>query len=218
MGNETVFVLLAGGKSDRMGVDKGLLKYKHTFWILEQLNRISKTSVKTVYIGLGYNSQHYFDAISWFKDSLNNEVEYQGLKIKTIVNPTPELGSFSTLQTVLKNINSGCDVLLSPIDVPLLNTEELNNIIAAKHNIVMPNFEGKNGHPIKMGVSFWQKLVSLNVSEENSRLDLQIKKVNPEEISIVEVNDASIVKNLNTKTAWNSYLNVEKNNILFEDS
>ncbi|MFO7673394.1 MAG: NTP transferase domain-containing protein [Lutibacter sp.] len=210
MENETVFVLLAGGKSERMGVVKGLLKYKHTFWILEQLNRISKTSIKTVYIGLGFNSQHYFDAISWLKESLINEAVYQGLKIKTIVNPTPEMGSFSTLQTVLKNINSSCNVLLSPIDVPLLNTDELNIIIAAKNNIVMPNFESKNGHPIKMNANFWQKLVWLNITEENSRLDLQIKKANPEEISILKVNDASIIKNLNTRTAWIFFLNEEK--------
>ncbi|MBE0423501.1 MAG: NTP transferase domain-containing protein [Lutibacter sp.] len=211
MENKTVFVLLAGGKSERMGVDKGLLKYKHTFWILEQLNRISKTGVKTVYLGLGYNAQHYFDAISWLKESLINETDYQGLKIKTIVNPSPKFGSFSTLQTVLKNINSICDVLLSPIDIPLLNTEELNNIITSKNSIVMPNFEGKNGHPIKMNASFWQKLISLNVSEENSRLDLQIKKMNPKEISIIKVHDASIIKNLNTKTAWISYLNEAEN-------
>jgi CTP:molybdopterin cytidylyltransferase MocA len=210
MENETVFVLLAGGKSERMGVAKGLLKFKHTFWILEQLNRISKTGVKTVYIGLGFNSQHYFDAIPWLKDSLSNEVNYQELKIKTIVNPTPELGSFSTLQTVLKNINSACDVLINPVDVPLLNSDELNKIISEINNIVIPNFEGKNGHPIKMSAFFWQKLVSLNISEENSRLDLQLKKATPEEISVLKVNDASIIKNLNTKTAWISFLNEEK--------
>ena len=212
MENETVFVLLAGGKSERMGVAKGLLKYKHTFWILEQLNRISKTSIKTVYIGLGYNSQHYFDAVAWLKESLINDFDYQGLKIKTVVNPTPELGSFSTLQTVLKNIDCSCDVLLCPIDVPLLNSKELNKIITVKNNIVMPNFEGKNGHPIKMNAGFWQKLVSLKVSEETSRLDFQLKKANPEEISILKVKDASVVKNLNTKKAWISYLNEEKIN------
>jgi CTP:molybdopterin cytidylyltransferase MocA len=211
MENEPVFVLLAGGKSERMGVAKGLLKYKHTFWILEQLNRISSTNIKTVYIGLGYNNEHYIEAIHWLKDSITDFVDYQGLKIKTIVNPTPELGSFSTLQTVLININSYCDVLLSPIDVPLLNPEELNIIISAKNTIVMPNFEGKNGHPIKMNVYFWQKLVSLDVSGENSRLDLQIKKLNPEEITMIKVSDASSVKNLNTKAAWISYLNEEKN-------
>lgn len=211
MENETIFVLLAGGKSERMGVAKGLLKYKHTFWILEQLNRISKTSIKTVYLGLGYHTQHYFDAIPWLKDALTNNIDYQGLKVKTIVNPSPELGSFSTLQTVLKNIKFNGDVLLNPVDVPLLNSAELHKIISVKNNIVMPNFEGKNGHPIKMNVNFWQKLLSLDVSEENSRLDLQIKKLNSEEITIIRVNDASTVKNLNTKTAWISYLNEEKN-------
>jgi CTP:molybdopterin cytidylyltransferase MocA len=210
MENETVFVLLAGGKSDRMGVDKGLLKYNHTFWILEQLNRISTSSIKTVYIGLGYNSQNYFDAIPWLKDALINFVNYRGLKIKTIVNTNPELGSFSTLQTVLKNINSNVDVVLAPIDVPLLNSEGLNKIISIKSEIVMPNFEGKNGHPIKMGLKFRKKLVSLNISDQNSRLDLQIKKLNSEEISIIKVKDASVVKNLNTKTAWISFLNEEE--------
>jgi len=211
MENDPVFVLLAGGKSERMGVDKGLLKYKHTFWILEQLNRISTTKIKKVYLGLGYNYEHYFDAIPWLKDALTNNIDYQGLKVKTIVNPTPELGSFSTLQTVLKNIKFNGDVLVIPIDVPLLNSEELNNILSVKNNIVIPNFEGKNGHPIKMAANFWQKLVSLDVSKENSRLDLQIKKLNSEEITIIKVNDASTVKNLNAKTAWISYLNEEKN-------
>ena len=50
MESEPVFVLLAGGKSERMGVAKGLLKFKHTFWILEQLNRISSAKIKTVYM------------------------------------------------------------------------------------------------------------------------------------------------------------------------
>ncbi|MDD3722286.1 MAG: NTP transferase domain-containing protein [Lutibacter sp.] len=211
MENELIFVLLAGGKSERMGVAKGLLKYKHTFWILEQLNRIQKTTVLKVYIGLGYNSQHYFDAIPWFKDSFINDADYQGLKIKIIINPTPELGSFSTFQTVLKNIKSSSDVLVCPIDVPLLNSEALNNIISVKNTIVMPNFEGKNGHPIKMTAIFWQKLISLNVSDENSRLDLQIKKTNPKEISTIKVNDASAIKNLNTKATWISFLNEDKN-------
>lgn len=209
MENNTVSVLLSGGKSERMGVEKGLLIYKQTYWILEQLNRISKTTIKETYIGLGYNPHRYFDAIPWLKTALTNEVDYNGLKIKTIINPNPELGSFSTLQTVLRNINSDSNVLLMPIDVPLLNTDELNKIISKKNNIVMPNFEGKNGHPIKMNIIFWQKLVSLNVSEENSRLDFQIKNINPKEITIVKVKDASVVKNLNTKSAWRSFLNEE---------
>ena len=77
MKNNTVFVLLAGGKSERMGLDKGLLKYKQTFWILEQLHRISKTNISTVYIGLGYNYQHYFDAIHWLESAQTKFEEFK---------------------------------------------------------------------------------------------------------------------------------------------
>jgi CTP:molybdopterin cytidylyltransferase MocA len=207
MGNNTVFVLLSGGKSKRMGIAKGLLKYKQTFWILEQLNRISKTTISEVYIGLGYNYQDYFNAIPWFENALKSDVDFQELKVKIILNNNPEMGSFSTLQTVLTAIDSTKNVVLNHIDIPILNSTELNKIISTKNEIVIPTFEGKNGHPIKMSFKFWQQLLHLNVNDEFFRLDFQIKKINPIKISKIEVLDSAILKNLNTKTAWISYLN-----------
>jgi CTP:molybdopterin cytidylyltransferase MocA len=207
MENETVFVLLAGGKSERMGVDKGLLKYKHTFWILEQLNRISKTKIKKVYIGLGFNYLNYFNAIPWFKNALKNDIDFQGLKVKIILNKNPVMGSFSTLQTVLTAIDSTKNVILNHIDIPILNSTELTKIISTKNEIVIPTFEGENGHPIKMSCKFWQQLLPLNLNDEFSRLDFQIKKTNIIKISKIEVFDNAILKNLNNKTAWISFLN-----------
>ena len=207
MENKSVFVLLAGGKSERMGVDKGLLKYQHTFWILEQLNRISKTAISEVNIGLGHNYQHYFDAIPWFENAVNNYVNFQDLNIKIIINKHPEQGSFSTLQTVLKTIDSTCSVLLNHIDIPILNSKELQKIIETKNSIVIPHFEEKNGHPIKMHSSFWNQLLTLKVDDKYARLDFQIKKINPIKISNIEVLDNSILKNLNTKITWISFLN-----------
>ena len=147
MKNNTVFILLAGGKSERMGVDKGLLKYHQTYWILEQLNRISKTTISEVYIGLGYNYQHYFDAIPWFQNGLENNINFQGLNVKIILNKNPEMGSFSTLQTVLKKIDSTKNVVLNHIDIPILNSEELQKIIETKNTVVIPNYEGKMDTP-----------------------------------------------------------------------
>jgi CTP:molybdopterin cytidylyltransferase MocA len=206
MGNNTVFILLAGGKSERMGVAKGLLKFKHSFWILEQLNRISTSEISKVYIGLGYNYQHYFDAIPWFKSALNNSVNFKGLEVKTVINPTPKLGSFSTLQAVLKEIDSSNAVIINPIDTPLLNPSELNKIILTKNNIVISTFKGKNGHPIKIDYNFWRQLLSLNVMNKEARLDVQIKNISPSKISYIEVFDNAILKNLNTKKDWISFL------------
>lgn len=207
MKNNTVFILLAGGKSERMGVDKGLLKYHQTYWILEQLNRISKTTISEVYIGLGYNYQHYFDAIPWFQNGLENNINFQGLNVKIILNKNPEMGSFSTLQTVLKKIDSTKNVVLNHIDIPILNSEELQKIIETKNTVVIPNYEGKNGHPIKMHCDFCTQLISIKVSDEAARLDVQIKKLTPIKISNIEVSDRNILRNINTKKDWISFLN-----------
>ena len=206
MENNPVFILLAGGESKRMGLAKGLLKYQHTFWILEQLNRISKTSIKTVYIGLGFNYQHYFDAISWLEKAQNEFVEYLTLKIKVILNPNPELGSFSTLQSVLNNIETNSDIIINPIDVPILKLTDFNKIITTENEIVIPIYKNKKGHPIKITSAFSKRLSAINISDKNARLDFQIKEISPDNICIVEVNDSSIVKNINTKKDWISFL------------
>ena len=206
MKNNTVFVLLAGGKSERMGVAKGLLKYKNTYWILEQLQRISKTTVKEIFIGLGYNYQHYFDAIPWLQKAVYEPINFENLNVTVIINQQPELGSFSTLQSVLKEIDKNAFILLNPIDIPLLNSKELQNIISTNNEIVLPNFEEKNGHPIKMDSSFWKKLIDLNLADSDARLDHQLKKINPAKISTIEVFDKVILYNLNTKPAWKSFL------------
>ncbi len=206
MKNKTVFVLLAGGKSERMGFQKGLLRYNNTYWILEQLNRISKTTIKEVSIGLGYDFKLYFKAIPWFEKAINSTQEFKGLSIKVVINKTPELGSFSTLQTVLKKIDTTKNILLNPIDIPLLNSVALEQLISTNNEIAIPNFEGKNGHPIKMKSAFWNKLTALDLNDKDARLDFQLKKVNPAKISIIEVLDRAILYNLNRKTDWESFL------------
>ena len=211
MESNTVFVLLAGGKSLRMGVDKGLLKYHDTYWILEQLKRISKSTIKDIYIGLGHNYKQYFIAIPWLEKAIKDSVNYLDLKVTVVINTQPELGSFSTLQTVLKQVHLKNEILLNPIDIPLLNSKELQNIINTKNEIVLPNFEGKNGHPIKMNSSFWNKLTTLNLADKDARLDYQLKKNNPIKISTIEVFDRAIVYNLNTESAWKSYIQQSSN-------
>lgn len=207
MGNNAVFVLLAGGKSERMGVAKGLLEYHNTYWILEQLNRIARSTITEVYVGLGYHQEEYSNKIPWITEAKIHFAPYKNLKVKVVVNQNPQLGSFSTFQTVLNQIPKNKSVLINPIDIPILNTTELQTIIEVQNQIVLPNFEGKNGHPIKLHPNFWNLLLLLNPTDENSRLDLEIKKTVPSKITTVTVNDFCILKNLNTPDDWKEFLN-----------
>ena len=207
MENNTVFVLLAGGKSERMGIAKGLLQYQDTYWILEQIDRISNSTIRDVYIGLGHNYEEYTNKIPWFAAAQLHSVFYKNLKVRVVINQNPQLGSFSTLQTVLLQIPKNKSVLINPIDIPILNTTELQNIIEIQNQIVLPNFEGKNGHPIKLHFEFWETLLSLNPIDENSRLDLEIKKINPSKITTIAVTDSCVLKNLNTPDDWTEFTN-----------
>lgn len=206
MKNETVFVLLAGGKSERMGVAKGLLIYKNTYWILEQLQRIYNAGIHKVFIGLGHNYQHYFKAIPQFKKAVLDYENISNLAVKVVINNQPELESFSTLQAVLKQVPANSNVILNHIDIPILNSRELNKIIASKNELVIPNFEGKNGHPIKMSFQYWNLLLSVNPKNKDAQLDVLIKNTAASKISRIEVSDKSIILNLNTPKEWRNFI------------
>jgi len=189
-----------------MGVPKGLLEYQNTYWILEQINRISTSTITEVYIGLGYHNEDYLNKIQWFAQAQSGFVFYKNLKVKILINQNPQFGSFSTLQTVLQQIPKNKPVLINPIDIPILNTIELQQIIETQNQIVIPNFEGKNGHPIKLHSDFWNPLLLLDPTDENSRLDLEIKKSTTSQTTTIVTTDSCILKNLNTPSDWEVFL------------
>ncbi len=204
MTTNPILIILAGGKSERMGTPKGLLPYKNTYWILEQINRFVKNG--TVFIGLGYDYQSYFEAIPWFQKATEHPQKYHDKNVSVVVNHQPKYGLFSTLHSVLKGSASINEVLILPIDVPLFSSSEINKILRIKNQVVMPVFKNKKGHPVKLSAQFCEKLLKIDVSDENARLDVQINQLNKATISLVEVDDSSILKNLNTQKEWDEFL------------
>ena len=207
MKNNIAFVLLAGGKSQRMGIAKGLLKYHDRFWIIEQLLRIDYEHVNEVYIGLGHDYEAYFKEIPWLVDAQFQPVTFNNLTIRVNINKNPELGPFSTLRSVLNVIPKEYEIVFQPIDIPILNKIDLLKITNCNYKIAMPFFKGKNGHPIKLSSTFCNDLRRLNPTDSKNRLDMEIKKINPSEINRIEVTDASINKNFNTPNDWLEYTN-----------
>ena len=160
----------------------------------------------TYYIFIWIIYSYFIASIGLFKDALTDFVSYKNLKVKVVINNVPELGSFSTLKTVLKVVPKKSTIILNHIDIPILNTAELNKIISTENDVVIPHFKNKNGHPIKLSADIWNTLLDLDVTKADTRLDIQLKKINPIKISTVEVFDRAITLNLNSKNDWNSFL------------
>lgn len=197
-------IILAGGKSQRMGQPKGLLLFKDHYWIQEQLKRLKSGGISQILIGLGFDSDLYFEAIPEWRLAINKYINYDDIQLKVILNSQPQLGSFSTLKTVLNELNEDVDVLLCPIDVPILKASELLRLLNTKASIVKPVYKNKSGHPIKVDAKFVKHLTDQPFS---SRLDTLISKTPSKDIRKVNSIDGQIVMNLNSPKDWNNYIN-----------
>jgi len=206
MEDTPILIILAGGKSSRMGTPKGLLDYQGKPWIIEQISRFKGVNNPKVYIGLGYNYELYFESIPWFKKAIDRTHNYNGVEVRVIINDQPEFGAFSTLQTVLRNIEKEVTVIVQPIDVPLFNKVSLRSFIDKDKPIVIPVCEDQKGHPVKLKPEFWTRLLSIDLSSNNARLDIQIKEYNTSSIAYHKVTDKSVYQNINTLNDWNNYL------------
>ncbi len=208
--NIPVLILLAGGKSSRMGTPKGLLDYHGIPWIVAQIFRYKNIENPKVFIGLGYDYKQYFDAIPQLKQASNHSFLWNGVTIRTVINKHPENGAFSTLQVVLKEIDKEATVLVLPTDVPLLKNKGLHAILNANNTIVIPVCDGKNGHPVKLKPEFWRTLTTIDIKAKEARLDRQIKKQEPSSVSFLNVMENSVYQNINTMNDWNNYLLITK--------
>jgi len=199
-----IAVILAGGKSQRMGQPKGLLLYKDHFWLLEHIKRLKSAGIKEFVIALGFDAELYYRAIPVLEKALDKRVAFEDINMTVVFNDTPQLGSFSTLKKALKIIDEPSDILVCLIDVPILNATELKKIISTKSSVVKPTFKGKSGHPIKIDCQFVKKLLNENSS---NRLDRIIENQAGVCVKKLICSDRQITLNLNTPENWLKYLN-----------
>ncbi|MGB0837250.1 MAG: nucleotidyltransferase family protein [Flavobacteriaceae bacterium] len=186
-------ILLAGGKSSRMGSPKGLLKFRNQTWLEHQVSQFHKTGIKgEVYVGIGFDAQRYLD------------YEFENQQWFWVQNPNPELGPFSTLQACLKKVNSDY-CIIQPVDIPLPCAEEFKKLLDAREAISIAEFEKQHAHPVILRRDVYKDLLNIDAEDPEFRLDKQLKK-RTKLITYVALKDSSILKNLNSPQDYNSYL------------
>jgi CTP:molybdopterin cytidylyltransferase MocA len=232
-----LLILLAGGRSSRMGTPKGLLDYQWHPWIVEQLRRFKAASGKQAIIVLGSHQAQYFEQIPWLEKAVNQPVMQLGLEISVVVNPAPELGQFSSLQCAIallkKNPSSMAGrpcpsqapdterffpfenfpgAFILPIDVPCPAKEVFEKLTLDFHDsidAVIPQYQYKSGHPVLLGGDFLRRLAEIPGSSPDARLDLQIRSLPQERVSFVSVDDQNICLNMNSMEIFQDFIQGE---------
>jgi len=132
-------VILAAGRSSRMGILKPLLPLGGRLIMEEVICHFQEAGISDIIVVVGYQAGKIIPLL-----------ENQG--VRWVVNGEYDRGMFSSIQVGVRNLSWDCRAFfLSPADMPLVNTVTLKKLVAAhregKMDVYHPCYQQKRGHP-----------------------------------------------------------------------
>ena len=182
-------IILAAGASSRMGSPKALLDYRGETFI-QRLVRVLSSVCDPVIVVLGYHADALRPAVT-------------GAAI--VVNPAPERGQLSSLQTGLAALPAEAEgFLFTPVDSPAVEIATVEHLAAEFHRrdpatqLVIPRYEGKRGHPV---------FATRAIANELSALPLTAKArdvihSHVADTLYIDVNDPRILADIDDREAY----------------
>jgi len=187
-------IILSAGESTRMGRDKALLPWP------PDAGTIASTLLASAIASLAEYCDLVIVVAGRNEASLQPVVWAQGAYL--IRNPAPELGQFSSLQTGLREaLNRGRDnAMITLVDRPPAQratlAELVERFIQRAHETwaVVPEFEGRHGHPILAGRDMIEKFLRAPTASSAR----EVEHAHQAHIAYVTLNDPRITMNIDT--------------------
>lgn len=191
-------VILAAGESSRMGRDKALLPWPP---ISNTLSAPAETFLSAaIRVLSSYNDMVYVVA-GRNADLLSPVVFANGASL--VVNPDPDRGQFSSLKLGLQEIlGRGRDAaMVTLVDRPPVSPRSIQTLLDSFERAllqekwaVIPEYEGKHGHPILLG----REMIEAFLKAPGSATARDVEHAHRVRIEYVRVDDPLIVQNVNT--------------------
>ena len=188
-------IVLAAGASSRMGTPKALLRGGDgTTLLAHQAALLHDAGCTPIAAVVGCDEEEIRAAHAEFEIDWVESLQW-------------EQGQFFSVQAALREAHEdeANGVILLPIDAAgvsaavvaaLLETALRNPHLEA----IVPEFEGRGGHPIFLSKAFCRALLMLDPASDEARLDLQLAKSS--HVLRLPVNDPQILANINTMEEW----------------
>lgn len=185
-------VILAAGKSSRMGMPKFLLKYDENTTFLEQIiKEYEAFGCKEINVVL---NEKGIDLI------IKSNPIYLSANTVLIINSHPDWERFYSLKLGLEALNKKRKVFIHNVDNPFVNHQVLASLIEniSKFDYAVPTYNGKGGHPVLLS----GKVVTDIIEEKENSMNLKLflKSYSKQ---IVKVNDKYVLVNVNSKEDYN---------------
>lgn len=179
-------ILLAAGKSERMGQNKLLLPWLGGTIIGRTLDNLIASQVREVVVVLGSRAQEMSQAIG-------------GRKVIQVLNPNYAGGMSTSLDTGLGMVGSQARwVMVALADQPLIPTETYDRLIeaalASDKGIIVPTYKNRRGNPIILASVYIPELLRL-AGDVGGR---ELLERYPRDVLEVPVEAEGVVININT--------------------
>ena len=185
-------IILAAGKSSRIGFPKLSLKYHDNKTFIEHIvNEYESFECKEIILVINEIGNKYL---------IDNEICFQE-NVKIVINEHPDWHRFYSLKIGVKSLSEIKSVFVHNVDNPFVNHQVLNELIAKfeKADYISPEHKGKGGHPIFLSERIVQDVIN---TEENQ---LHFKEFLNQYLKLkVDVDDEKILVNINTMEEYNN--------------
>lgn len=150
-------VLLAAGTSSRMGTEnKLLMDWGGRPMIRHIAEAMAESDLGSMTVILGHDAEQVAAALD-------------GLDARLLFNPNYQQGQSTSLQVAFDHLETAVtDLLVMLGDMPLVDAEVINSLINAHNSldhpasrITLPVIEGRRGHPVIWGESFFGEMANI---------------------------------------------------------
>jgi molybdenum cofactor cytidylyltransferase len=182
-------VVLAAGRSERMGRPKALLDFRGRPFVVRILEALEALRLKPRLVVLGIDAPRIRPVLA-------------GHECMIVENPDAESGPIGSLRAALAALKPvrPAAILAWPVDLPQVRVSTVERLLEAHRHAhapaVVPSFAGRRGHPVIWDAALFEEL---EASEAATRHGARaVLHAHQSELLTVAVDDPAVIDDLNT--------------------
>lgn len=178
-------IILAAGKSKRLGIPKMLLPLGSGTVIEETVQNAVGSKLDEVLVVVGCRAKEVAGAL-------------RGAPVRLVLNRSYEQGMSMSIIAGINSVSPGtASVMVIPSDQPLISSATVNLLLYAfyrgNHGIVVPVCRGQRGHPAIFSLAYRDEILELKGEGLRSLLT-----GHPDEVLEVEVATEDVISDIDT--------------------